>query len=196
MSVLCGRLNDECRETNLPGGTMLGKPLLFLSGYAPLFALLAIRFQPLTLLAGCAILALLGATSLILLLVLDARATPGIHRLQQVKDAGTEAGAYLGAYLLPFVTVTTPNLRDILAYCAFIVVSAAIYLHSSLVQINPMLYILGYRVLQITDSNGLEAYLITRRKIEIGQSVAATRFRDGVLVDRTGRKGHTGIDNA
>lgn len=127
---------------------MLGKPLLFLSGYAPLFALLAIRFQPAALLWGCVILALVGVASLMLLLVLDARATPGIHRLQQVKDAGAEAGAYLGAYLLPFVTVTTPSLRDIVAYCGFIVVSAAIYLHSSLVQINPLLYLLGYRVLQ------------------------------------------------
>lgn len=56
---------------------MLGKPLLFVSSYAPLFALLAIRFDQLWLILTCSGLAVAGVGALWLLLRLDARATPG-----------------------------------------------------------------------------------------------------------------------
>lgn len=164
---------------------MLGKPLLFLSAYAPLFALLAVRFEPLWLMLTCAVLALLGVGSLLLLLRLDGRASSGSHQIKDVRDAGAEAGAYLGAYLLPFLTVTTPTVRDSIAYAGFLIVAGAVYLHSSVVQINPLLYLLGYRVLEVVDSNGLRAYLVTREPPGVDQQIAATRFRDDVLIDRT-----------
>ncbi|HEX4393440.1 MAG TPA: hypothetical protein VH084_18135 [Mycobacterium sp.] len=164
---------------------MLGKPLLFASSYAPLFALLAIRFNQLWLILVCGSLAVAGVGALWLLLHLDARATPGPHDLSTTKDAGAEAGAYLGAYLLPFLTVSSPSARDAIAYGAFLVVAASIYLHSSVVQINPLLYLLGYRVLEVVDTHGLRAYLVTRRRVGAGQRIAATRFRDDVLIDRT-----------
>lgn len=174
---------------------MLGKPLLFLSAYAPLFALLAVRFEALALMVTCIALALVGVGCLLLLLRLDARATPGAHQLKYVKDAGAEAGAYLGAYLLPFLTVSTPSARDAVAYLGFMIVSAAVYIHSSVVQINPLLYILGYRVLEVVDTNGLRAYLVTRRSPDVGQYVAATRFRDDVLIDRTKTLERRGIEH-
>src|ERR1035438_9441157 len=80
---------------------MLGRPLLFLSSYAPLFALLAIRFEERWLWISCTALAVLGVVSLWLLLRLDARSAPGPHTLASVKDAGGEAAAYLATYLLP-----------------------------------------------------------------------------------------------
>ena len=163
---------------------MLGKPLLYLSSYAPLFTLLAIRFQSLELMLTCAALATAGVGALLMLLRLDARADAGAHQVQEVKDVGAEAGAYLGTYLLPFLTVPAPTLRDAVAYAAFLVVAAAIFLRSSVVQINPLLYLLGYRVLEVVDSNGLRAYLVTRRRPDVGQCIAATRFRDDVLIDR------------
>ena len=167
---------------------MLGKPLLFLSSYTPLFALLAIRFDQLWLILTCSGLAVVGVTALWLLLRLDARATPGAHELKTTKDAGAEAGAYLGAYLLPFLTVSSPSARDAIAYGAFLIVAASIYLHSSVVQINPLLYLFGYRVVEVVDTHGLRAYLVTRQRLDVGQRIAATRFRDDVLIDRTARR--------
>jgi hypothetical protein len=163
---------------------MLAKPLMFLSAYAPLFALLAIRFQPRPLMLTCAGLAIAGLASLLLLLNLDSRSEKGAHKLIEVKDAGAEVGAYLGAYLLPFVTVTSPNFRDEVAYLLFLVVAAAVYVRSSVVQINPLLYLLGYQVLAVVDKNHLRAYLVTRRKYRVGDIVQATRFSDDVLIAR------------
>lgn len=163
---------------------MLGKPLLFLSSYAPLFGLLAIRFERPWLWITCVALAGLGLASLLLLLRLDARSEPGPHVLAAAADAGGEAASYLAGYLLPFVTVATPTARDIAAYAGFLLVAAAIYMRTSLAQVNPLLYLLGYRVLSITDDRGLRAYIITKRSLQPGERVAATRFRDNVLVDR------------
>jgi hypothetical protein len=164
---------------------MLGRPLLFLSSYAPLFALMAIRFEQRWLWISCTILAVLGVISLWLLLRLDARSSPGPHTLASVKDAGGEAASYLATYLLPFLTVATPTARDVLAYAGFLLVAATINLRSAVVQVNPLLYVLGYRVLSVTDDHGLHAYMVTRHRPPAGNRVLATRFRDDVLVDRT-----------
>lgn len=164
---------------------MLAKPLMFLSAYTPLFALLAVRFEPLPLMFTCIGLAVAGLLSLALLFRLDARSQPGPHKLASVKDAGAEVGAYLGAYLLPFVTVASPNFRDEVAYLLFFFVAGAVYIRSSVVQINPLLYLLGYQVLAIVDSNGLRAYLITRKNPRTGDSILASRFSNDVLIDRS-----------
>jgi hypothetical protein len=164
---------------------MLGKPLLFLSSYAPLFGLLAIRFETRWLWITCVVLAGLGVASLLLLLRLDARSEAGPHVLASTADAGGEAASYLASYLLPFLTVATPTLRDVIAYAGFLVIAAAINLRTSVAQVNPLLYLLGYRVLSVTDDHGLRAYMITKRSLQPGERVAATRFRDDVLVDRT-----------
>lgn len=164
---------------------MLGRPLLFLSSYAPLFGLLAIRFEQRWLWISCAVLAVVGVLCLWLLLRLDARSAPGPHTLTSVRDAGVEAAGYLATYLLPFLTVATPTARDVVAYAGFLLVAAVINLRSAVAQVNPLLYLLGYRVLSVTDDHGLHAYMITRHRRAAGDRVLATRFRDDVLVDRT-----------
>jgi hypothetical protein len=163
---------------------MLAKPLLFMSSYAPLFALLAIRFEERPLWISFSVLAVLGAAALWLLLRLDSRAAAGPHDLTAVSDAGGEAAAYLASYLLPFLTVSTPGPRDIAAYVGFLIVAAAVYLRSSLVQVNPLLYLFGYQVLSVTDSFGLQAYLIVKGKVPVGSRILATRFGSEVLVAR------------
>lgn len=164
---------------------MLGKPLLILSSYAPLFVLLAIRFQPRPLWISCVVLAALGAISLCLLLRLDARSSPGPHVLTAVRDSGGEAASYLAGYLLPFLTVSTPTPRDVIAYIGFLVIAAVIQFHSTVAQVNPLLYLSGYRVLYVTDDKGLNAYLITRKRLNVGETVLATRFGDEILVARS-----------
>ena len=164
---------------------MLGRPLLFLSSYAPLFALLAIRFQPRWLWISCVVLAALGVASLLWLLKLDNRASKAPYTLASVRDAGGEAASYLATYLLPFLAVSTPTARDVIAYAGFLLVAALISIRSDVAQVNPLLYLLGYRVMSITDSNRLSAYLITRHSRRAGDCVQATRFRGDVLVDRT-----------
>jgi hypothetical protein len=115
---------------------MLAKPLLFLSSYCPLFALLAIRFTEIHLQLGCATLAVLGVISLLLLLRLDRHTAPGPHRLVSARPAGAEAASYLASYLLPFLTISDPSPRDIVAYLLFLIVAYAVYVQSSLGRVS------------------------------------------------------------
>jgi len=87
--------------------------------------------------------------------------------------------------LLPFLIIPVPTVRDVIAYAGFLAVAASIHLRSSVVQVNPLLYLCGYRVLGVTDDRGLSAYMITRRTVSVGAQILATRLRDDVLIDRT-----------
>ena len=164
---------------------MLGRLLMYLSSYAPLFGLLAVRFTGPGLWVPCLVLAVAGAAAAGLLLLLDGRSSRGPHKLASVRDAGGEAAAYLASYLLPFLTVATPGWRDIAAYVGFLAVAAVISVRSPAAQVNPLLYLFGYRVLSVTDDQGLQAYLITRQVPLAGQRVLATRFRNDVLISRS-----------
>ncbi len=88
---------------------------------------------------------------------------------------------YVATYLLPFVTVAQPSGRDLLAYGAFLAVSAIIYVRSSMVAINPLLYLLGFRVANIAGPRGLDAFLICRDRPAAGTTVHAVEVVPGVL---------------
>jgi hypothetical protein len=106
--------------------------------------------------------------------------------MTSVRDDGSEAASYLAAYLLPFLTVGAPSARDLAAYAGFLVIAAIIYARSSMIQANPLLYLLGYKVLSVTDSHRVHAYVITRHAVPEGGCLLATRFKDDVLVDKGG----------
>lgn len=175
-------------DTSDEGEQMLGKPLLFLSSYAPLFLLLAIRFDQRSLRIACMALSFLGFFALWLLLHLDSQTSLGPHTLTSASDIGSEASAYLATYLLPFLTVSTPSARDIIAYIFYFCIAGIIYVRSSMLQVNPLLYLFRYRVLDIRDDHGLRAYMITKAALEAGDRVLATRLGDTILVDRTPKR--------
>lgn len=163
---------------------MFGKPLLFMSSYAPLFAILAVRFSQRWLWVGCLVLAGLGVGCMILLLSLNRRTSPGPHEMTSVRQGGSQAASYLAGYLLPFVTVSTPTARDVIAYSGFIIVAAVVHIRSSIIEINPLLYLFGYQIQEFQDSHGLKGYLVTRRGVKTGDKILASRFKDDVLIKR------------
>lgn len=158
--------------------------LLFVASYCPLFVILAVRFQAWPLRAACAGLATLGICSLVALLKLDRRSSLGSHKLRVINDASSPAASYLASYLLPFVVLPEPTWADLVGYTLFLAVAAVIHCRSSIIQVNPLLFVLGYHVLTIEDTNGFKAYLIARQKPVIGDTVLVTRFANDVLIFR------------
>lgn len=156
---------------------------LFLSSYAVLFGILAIRFHGLALELICGGLAVIG--------VLDTfwithRAKTGVMTHEIVvtssADTGGEVGGYLASYLLPFVTVSTPGWRDLLGYSLFLVVALVIYVRSNLVRVNPTLYVLGYRVLAVTYGDQSSQYLVTRIAPRDGSTIDVVDVAGVLLV--------------
>jgi hypothetical protein len=143
--------------------TIAARVQLLLSAYAPLFAILAIRFQGTTLKWVCGVLAGVGVAHLIVVLAIAphlSAARP--YPVADVDDVSGEVAGFLVAYLLPFVTIPSPSVDDIMGYIIFATVVAAIFIRSNLAQINPTLYLIGWRVASV-QVNGCSRYLVCRR---------------------------------
>ena len=156
--------------------------LLFLSSYAPLFVILAIRFQGTALKAVCAGLAAAGLLYLVLAVyVIRALSQARPYPMRLVDDASGEVAGYLATYLVPFVTVPSPSGADIAGYCILAVVIAVIFIRSDgLARINPTLYLLGWRIAS-TETGEAMHYLVCRRLPRPGTTIHAVKVA-GLLI--------------
>ena len=158
--------------------------VLFLSSFAPLFVLLAIRFDEAHLRIICAALAVVGAGGLWLIF----RAAIKLKSIETVTpllldDKGADVSGYLATYLLPFLVLPNPSPADQVAYVLFLAVAGIIYVRSRMLQINPMLYLCSYRVFAITSSiEGFQGYLIARGVITENVPIETVRLRESVIV--------------
>jgi hypothetical protein len=164
--------------------TMFAKPLLFLSSYAPLFAILALRIEDTWIRIVAAGLAAAGVAALIAVLNLDRRSARAGSTITSVRNAGAEASSYLAGYLLPFLTVSQPTTTDVVAYVLFLGIVGVVTVKTGVIQVNPLLFVFRYSVFQVTDATGAEYYLLSKRKIRAGEEVTTTSLNDDVRVDR------------
>jgi hypothetical protein len=139
---------------------------LFLSSYLPLFTLVGARSVGKSTCIGlvCAALVLAGAVGTLLFFRTAHRKPLGRYELLDVQKRDGDVAAYAATYLLPFVTVFSDNLRDVLTLAAFIAFLGIIYVRSRLIYVNPLLALFGYHLWQViaitaarssvTDSHG------------------------------------------
>jgi hypothetical protein len=145
---------------------------LFLGSFALLFVLFAVRFETFWLQIACATLALVGIADMVWVgFVVTRRTSPDPIRVATVIDKGPEISGYLATYLLPFVTVSEPKIRDVCAYVIFLLVLAVVYVRSDMTQINPTLYLLGRRVVHVSTDGGWEGYIVVRSPSVVPGSV-------------------------
>ena len=165
--------------------------LWFLSSYAPLWAMFALRFESLWLRICFGALAVLGVLITFLLLRRRHSEHPSNTTISVVGDGGAEISGYLAAYLLPFLTLAAPPLLDGFAYLIFFGVAGVIYVRSGLIQVNPTVYLLGWRVVRGTIAVGAaaseqlskEVFVFTKRDRRVGEPVRGERFSDRVYID-------------
>jgi len=151
----------------------------FLCSYALLFGILAIRFTETWLSLTCAGIALIGVVAGFGTLAGHRDVEPERLSVARIEDHGGEVAGYLAAYLLPFVTVPEPGTRDLIAYVLFLFVNGVVYVRSSLVQLNPTLYLAGWRVYSVElAAGGWSGFLISRARPRAGQPIDAVRLTD------------------
>lgn len=156
---------------------------LFVSSFAPLWAIIALRQEGRSLTGVFALLAIAGVLSALLIVVDVHRLTPSPRRVASVDDRGADVAGYLATYLLPFVMASAPSGRDLAAYALFVGVIAAVYIQSNMLAVNPILYFAGLRVYWVTTESGFAAYLISRDAPEPGSTILTAELGDGVLVE-------------
>ncbi len=155
---------------------------LFLCSYAPLFLILAIRFTEHWLEALCGGLFVLGLGGG-LAVVLRYRGVSGRSwTATRVEDRGAEVAGYLASYILPFVVVPEPSWRDLVGYAIFFLVAATIYIRSGMLQINPTLYLFGWRVFAVSLGDRWTGYALARGSLARGDSIEVRRVTERVFV--------------
>ena len=164
---------------------MLAKPLLALSAYALLFALLAVRIETAWVRATCIALAAIGILGLLAVVKLAGRSEPTLHTVRSVEGPGAEASGHLAGYLLPFVIDPKPTLVDLVLYGIFLFVAIIVTMRTGAIQVNPLLYLFGRRVVQVTDDQGYSFQLVSRGRLIAGETVRATRLSDDISIQRT-----------
>jgi hypothetical protein len=157
---------------------------LFLCSYAPLFAILAIRFEPIWLTLFCSAVATAGIVGGLTVLRRFRRVEAESWPLSAVTDRGAEVAGYLASYLLPLVSVPEPSVRDLIAYGVFITVTGVLYIKSGLVRVNPTLYVLGWRLQEVQIGSGSwSGYVLSQRRIAADESLRGVRLTDRLYIE-------------
>jgi hypothetical protein len=138
--------------------------LLFISSYAPLFALLAyrscdVRRAPLIL----SVLAVIGAVGLAAVMWSYRNAKDSPLTVKRAKPRDTEVLSYIAGYLIPFFNLDLSKQEDVVTLVVFLVVLCVIYINSSLLLVNPLLSFVGFRVWEVVDVDENEYLLVSRR---------------------------------
>ena len=158
------------------------RPLMFLSSYTPLFLILGIRFFPSSAAWACFSLGAIGFAVTFFWLLTPRGQSGHEFVVEEVHEAGSEAAGYLSSYLLPFFNVASPGIRDILVYGGFLLTAGAIYTHSSVMRINPTLYLLRRSIYEIVDSSGKSYFVVTKDRIRKGDVIYAADMGRGILI--------------
>jgi hypothetical protein len=171
---------------------MLQRTVLFLSSYSPVFVLLGFQAEWNHWWWVRLLLFSLGAIGIGgLLLILSLTSSKPLRRaeVRSRRDAGSESAAFLAGYLLPLITATVSSPYVAWATAAYLVLAFIITVRSSLIQVNPVLLVIGYKILAvevISDTRGtgpaVSLYLITRRDVRTGDIVRMRRLGGDVFI--------------
>lgn len=171
---------------------------LFLSSYTPLFLILGLRSFPderqgftWALLAPAVMLiaSIAGLISLTYLLGGLSSKVPKPVTVQNVVDEGGNLSAYLISYLFPFVYSSINSWRDIVVFIIFGGLIVIIGVRSDMGLFNPLLVMLGWRVVKVSVCEvwgGREVwrvrYAIVKGALYDG-SVKAKKLSSGYVIE-------------
>lgn len=152
---------------------MIVRTLLFLSSYSPLFAILAVRFQPIWLKIALMALAICGILALILIFSVSRRSRlESGRKVSRVENSGAAASAYLAGYILPFIAEQSPTCADLLAYLLFGIVAFAVNSKTGLIQVNPLIFMIpGRSIVRVLTESNESLLIIAKGRVRAGDVV-------------------------
>ena len=138
---------------------------MFLSSYAPLFAILAYTNHETT--WAFRILVAVAAVSVLLLAaVLLSHVNDQGPRLVVAHSRPQDGDvlAYVATYLIPFFGLNLAHRHQAIAFAGFMVVLMFVYINSNMLFVNPLLSVAGYHAFEVEDPDGHTYVLIAHRK--------------------------------
>ncbi len=146
---------DPARSHAVTGGVLRGR--LFLTSYAPLFAILAARTAPGIGDSGEPLWPFMASAALMCIglgdgwFLLRGAARRGAIEVTptRVEEQGAAAAGYLPTYLLPFIGPNPGTVGGWIGYGIYLAVLFVVFLSSDFALVNPTLYVLGRRVVRV-----------------------------------------------
>jgi hypothetical protein len=165
----------------------LTRLILFLSSYAPLFLIIAVRGwkDSRTLAIALAAIALLSVLVLFIFLHVVRTLSADKVAISSVISRDGDAMSYIVTYLLPFLAVKLNDPTDAISLGVVLCVIGLLYVNSNMIHTNPVLNIAGYHIFEIEDSNGKTTALVCKRSyIRVGSEIDAISVGDYVLLEK------------
>lgn len=153
---------------------------LGLAAFAPAFGLIAARSWGQWWSWAFLLSAALGVGVLLWGVVLVRSGNAESFGLEDIEDASDQVVGHIGAYIVPVVIDTSASPLNAAIAAAALLLVVQIHIATGRVHVNPLLYLLGYRV--HTASTGASAYYLVARSdvadwremhplVDIGSSV-------------------------
>jgi hypothetical protein len=161
--------------------------LLFLSSYAPLFLIIAMRgwSDSRYLAGGLAVLAILSVVVLFIFIRNARKLTADKITVDSIISRDGDAMSYIVTYLLPFLAVKLSDVTDAASLGIVLFVIAILYVNSNMIYTNPVLNIAGYHIFEIQDAEGKTMALICRRAyVRTGSEIDVISIGDYVLLEK------------
>jgi drug/metabolite transporter (DMT)-like permease len=161
--------------------------ILFLSSYAPLFLIIAMRGwrDSKHLAIGIAVVAVLSVIVLFIFLRSAQRLSAGKISISSVISRDGDAMSYIVTYLLPFLAVKLNDPTDAISLGIVLFVIGLLYVNSNMIHTNPILNIVGYHIFEIEDSDEKTTALICNRSyVRNGSELSVISIGDYVLLEK------------
>lgn len=160
---------------------------MFLSAYAPLAFIFAMRMmgkaRPVKAEVCVAIGVLLIANLLVMLRYIKSARQDYVAA--KVESGGSELAAYVAAYILPFAVVGDAGNWDVAAYAAVLFCIGIVSVRGDSLHLNPLLAIAGYRFYTITTPKDRNWLVMSRGRIQTNDKLEArTLVHKLVIVTR------------
>lgn len=182
---------SDVGEMNRPPrlGSRAVRVELGLMAFSPAMALLAFRARedPVWLLTFGAP-AVIGVCVAIVAAVLTKRGSAEPFAFDTIDDASDEVIGHVGSYLLPAVVDVGQSAEQAVIAAIALGLIVQIHIATGRVHLNPLLYLLGYRIYRATTTTGVAYYLLARSDVSrwdgsrllvpLGASLLIERPRD------------------
>lgn len=166
---------------------ILTRLILFLSSYAPLFVIIAMRGwrESRHFAIGLVIVAVLSVVVLLTFLRTAQKLSHSKVNVASVISRDGDAMSYIITYLFPFLTVKLTDPTDVVSLGIVLSVIGLLYANSNMIHTNPMLNIAGYHIFEIEDGDGKTTALVCKRSyIRTGSELNVISIGDYVLLEK------------
>jgi len=170
-----------------PMANLPARVILFLSSYAPLFAILAVRSRLQSPYVSIGFAAVAVGSVLVLALFVGQTQTLAGDKviIASVVSRDGDAMSYIVTYLLPFLAVKLNQVDDVISLAIVFLVIGLLYVNSNMIYTNPILNIAGYHIFEVQDSGGKTTALICKRSyVRIGSELDVITLGDYVLMEK------------